>query len=183
MSELKLNLLPDLEVIEKFILDNGINEYKASFKDHIKYLYQIFKQYNLKYEYFLKNTIVDTKLALVFIEELIKNLDEIYYKLSRRINRLKTTDSYVLNNKDTQTYENTKNTKLFINDLLHCTNNIEITLLQKYIKDNKENFYFKDTIKRKLEILIHIFTKYNDIFNNLDLRYKQCTINDYFNKK
>lgn len=32
MTELKLNLLPDLEVIEKFILNNGMNENKASLK-------------------------------------------------------------------------------------------------------------------------------------------------------
>lgn len=182
MSELKLNLLPDLEVIEKFILNNGINENKASLKEHIKYLYQLFKQNNMKYEYFLKNNTVDTKLAIVFIQDLIKNLDEIYYKISRRINKIKTDNSYTLNKTNEQNYENMKNTKMFVQDLLQVTNNMEIILLQKYIKDNKENFYFRDTIKRKLEILTNIFIKFNDIYKNLDLKYKSCTIDKYFNK-
>ena len=135
MSELKLNLLPDLEVIEKFILNNGINENKATFKEHIKYLYQLFKQNNLKYEYFLKNKTVDTKLALVFIEELIKNLDEIYYKLSRRINHIKYKSAYIettkINNKEElviKDYENTTNTKLFITELLNKTDNMQGTV-------------------------------------------------------
>lgn len=183
MTELKLNLLPDLEVIEKFILNNGMNENKASFKEHIKYLYQLFKQNNMKYEYFLKNKTVDTKLSLVFIEELIKNLDEIYYKLSRRILHIKTENIYSKNGEAIQTYESSQDTKTFISDLLECTNNMQIILLKNYIKDNKENFYFKVTIKRKLEILTQIFIKYNNIYNNLDLKYKQCTINKFFNKK
>lgn len=181
MTELKLNLLPDLEVIEKFILNNGINENKASFKEHIKYLYQIFKQYNLKYEYFLKNKSVDTKLALMFIEELVKNLDEIYYKLSRRLLKIKTDNDYTLYNNKKISYKTTE-TKSFIDNLLHYTNNMEIILLQKYIRENKESFYFKITIKKKLEILTQIFIKYNSIYKNLDLRYKQCNIDEYFNK-
>lgn len=187
MTDLKLNLLPDLEVIEKFILDNGINEYKASTPEHTKYLYQLFKQNSLKYKYYLKNSTIDTKLALVFIEELIRNLDEIFYKLSRRILRIKTNIEYntVTTNTDktnTYNYENTKDTKTFIYELTNYTDDMLIILLKKYIKENKENFYFKVTIERKLNILTNIFIKFNEIYKNLDLKYKKCTIENYFNK-
>lgn len=92
----------------------------------------------MKYEYFLKNKTVDTKLSLVFIEELIKNLDEIYYKLSRRILHIKTENIYSKNGEAIQTYESTQDTKTFISDLLECTDNMQIILLKIILKKIKK---------------------------------------------
>ena len=159
-------LLPDLKIIEQYVLYYGVKE-KAPIKTHLSYLYQLFKQDKLKYEN-LKNYKTSTEIIRLS-GKINAELNDIFYKIDKRIRSLnlklwkkEPTIDTILTKEDL--YSGCTETSKFITALLNQTDEIEKMLIKEFINKHKYDFYYRSPLYCKLDTLSVIFKKLNEIY-------------------
>lgn len=159
------NLLPDLKIIEKFILDYECTNTTPPFKTFILYLYQKHKLNKLKYKQALNYT---DNLDIVNDINII-NIDcnQILFDIECKFNKIKLDlwNNDIVKNKKAYTFYEEPNTKTFIKELLDQTKEIEKLYLREYIKVNKNDFYYRTSTVAKLDFLDTVFKKLNEIYD------------------